>query len=443
MGLEALESYVEAIVVPPLTRMLGRVRQYNKTGDKMAFVCPVEGCDAVFEKERGCKIHLSRVHQMRRYSGKIQEIAPEVVEPARRAAAGSMASLRDDEHEERHQAARAAAKKLKEQQAAEAIEPPPAANHAERSARKRAAAIEKNKKMKAAARAKEAEITEAQARGEIPEVEPPMPAPAAPVISEIPTGSVICLTGTHWIQDVRGEWVGQECANLSILVGSRYETADGITLVGATLTSPPTYWAVQEATVLDMTETSAVLTEIKSAKTSSGVEDITRTLGGQEARIDRVVATAGDRRVAHAESFRREYEEAVNQLFNGRAEFNQAKRRVSPLEKDLRPIIEEFLKEYGDIDDKVDPRMYSCNEFGVRATLSRDPGSVRIERDLDQIVEWLKEHKVFHCLKSVVDLDAWEVYKATGEVPDTFIRKVEKPIQGDDRYTLRLERGVK
>lgn len=109
-------------------------------------------------------------------------------------------------------------------------------------------------------------------------------------------------------------------------------------------------------------------------------------------------------------------------------------------DKVQRPVIVEFLQEYGkeSADGKQDQYIA---DFGYVVHNVRTPGKPIIKYDSNKIVEWLEANGHENCVEKKVNVSMWDGLKASGKVPAEFIREVEIPDYTKDSFALVIKKG--
>ena len=136
---------------------------------------------------------------------------------------------------------------------------------------------------------------------------------------------------------------------------------------------------------------------------------------------------------------RKTYLEAVERYASVRDRKLSVNTEFTKVDAETRPPIVEYLKKYGveTIAGKGDNCLIDGGYEVIYSNVVREP---IVERDMGRIVQWLIDNAHFECLKSVLNVDAWEELKKLGVVPPEFLVEVEIPKKAEPDRKLYVKK---
>lgn len=252
----------------------------------------------------------------------------------------------------------------------------------------------------------------------------PVAEPEPAVLTSIPTGARIILTGGVFKQNPNppNNWEMVNVDNVVARVGRRQAVADGSTWLY--LRCEDVVFSIAEADVL------MGKFKIKSLPTPAP-QEIGPPMGKVE--IEESPEDKARREILP------KFKTAVIEYVKTDADAKKAAKAFETVKKTHYDFISEVTREYGTETD-TDKGDFRLRDFGYSSHLIRIPGKDRVEINTDAVVTWCLQTGNTACLKQTLDVDAWTNLKATGAVPDAIIQLYEKLIPGQDTFRLQVKR---
>ena len=264
---------------------------------------------------------------------------------------------------------------------------------------------------------------------EIPEEETPLD-PKALGIDEILVGSLLKLQGLHYIfeeQTIKGP----ELANgILVKVNFRWEDQGHKKFyLRAKSEEGSQNWIVSEEDVLNSHNVQLMSLGEKDTPENYMPEIPTSP---EEEEVDE---GPSPEEIAKQEKFIR----AVDKYIQARDAKLEAEKTFKTADKNLRPVILEYLESCGqESDEGKGDKLVQIDDLKVHWTFT--PGKDYIKKDESKILEFLKSNFYLNALEPKVNLEAWDKLKQNGTIPPQFVTEVEQPAKSDDVRKLLVEK---
>lgn len=131
--------------------------------------------------------------------------------------------------------------------------------------------------------------------------------------------------------------------------------------------------------------------------------------------------------------------EAVDKYVELRDSRLEAEKAFKAADKELRPIILEYLETFGvESEEGKGDQLLQLDDFKVHYTYT--PGEDYIKKDENKILDYLKSNLYLLAIEPKVNWEAWEQLKSNGTIPAQFITEVEQPAKKNDTRKLLVEK---
>lgn len=253
-------------------------------------------------------------------------------------------------------------------------------------------------------------------------------------ITEILVGSLLKLKGPHFIFDMVGQKIiGPEIAEgILVKVNFRWEDkGQQRYYLRAQAEGGNQQWIIAEEDVLSMKNVQLISLGEKSIPGNYMPE----VPAASEVEPEEVEEAPSDLEMQAREAFL----DIVSKYIEARDAKLEAEKAFKELDKEIRPLILEYLETYGsESDEGKGDALVELGDIKVHWTFT--PGESYVKKDENKILDFLKSNAYLLALEPKVNWDMWEKLKENGTIPPQFVVEVEQPAKASDHRKLLVEK---